>query len=63
MAQKVSRWSLTAEARFQSQASYVRFVVDKVAMGQVFPEYLRFPLSVSFYWRSIPIYSSITDAI
>jgi hypothetical protein len=27
----------------------VVFVVDKVALGQVFPEYFGFPLSVSFH--------------
>jgi hypothetical protein len=25
------------------------FVVDKVALGQVFPEYFGFPLSISFH--------------
>jgi branched-subunit amino acid transport protein len=36
MAQAVSRWPLTAEARV------VGFVVDKVALGQVFLRVLRF---------------------
>jgi hypothetical protein len=31
----------------------VGFVVDKVALGQVFPEYFGFPLSVSFHRCSI----------
>jgi hypothetical protein len=31
----------------------VGFVVDKVALGQVFSEYFGFPLSVSFHWCSI----------
>jgi hypothetical protein len=31
----------------------VGFVVDKVALGQVFPEYFGFPLSLSFHRCSI----------
>jgi hypothetical protein len=31
----------------------VGFVVDKEAMGQVFPEYFGFPLSISFHRCSI----------
>jgi hypothetical protein len=34
----------------------VRFVVDKVALGQVFLRVVRFTLSVSFHWDFIPIY-------
>jgi hypothetical protein len=41
MAQAVSRRPLTAEARVRSRAN-VGFVVDKVALGQVFPRVLRF---------------------
>jgi hypothetical protein len=32
---------------------HVRFVADKVALGQVFPQYFGFPLSISFYRYSI----------
>jgi hypothetical protein len=39
MAQAVSRRPPTVKARFRSQ---VGFVVDKVALGQVFPRVLRF---------------------
>jgi hypothetical protein len=31
----------------------VRFVVDKVALGQVFLRVVGFPLSISFHWCSI----------
>jgi hypothetical protein len=55
MAQAVSRRPPTAEARVRSRLSPCGgFVVDKVALGQVFPpEYFGFPLSVSFHWCSI----------
>jgi hypothetical protein len=42
MAQVVSRWPLTAETRVRSRSVHVEFVVDKVALGQVFPRVLRF---------------------
>jgi hypothetical protein len=42
MAQAVSRRPLNAEARVRSMVCHVRFVVDKVALGQVFPRVLRF---------------------
>jgi hypothetical protein len=48
--QAVSRRPLTAEARVRS---HVRFVVDKVALGQVFLRVRRFPLSVLFHRCSI----------
>jgi hypothetical protein len=41
MAQAVSRRPLTAEARFDFGSVHVGFVVDKVALGQVFPRVLR----------------------
>jgi hypothetical protein len=41
----------------------VGFVVDKMAQGQVFPEYFGFALSVTFHHFSIWIHSSITDAV
>jgi hypothetical protein len=42
MAQAVSRRPLTAESGFVSGSIHVRFVVDKVALGQVFLCVLRF---------------------
>jgi hypothetical protein len=49
-AQAVSRRSLTGSIPGQS----IWFVVDKVAMGQVFvPEYFGFPLSISVHRCSI----------
>jgi hypothetical protein len=48
MAQAVSRRPLTAAALVRAQVNPVRFVVDKVALGQVFLRVLRFPLSISF---------------
>jgi hypothetical protein len=39
---------------FNPRSDHVRFVVDKVALGQVFPpEYFGFPLSISFHRCSI----------
>jgi hypothetical protein len=32
---------------------HVGFVVDKVSLGQVFPQYFGFPLSISFHRSSI----------
>jgi len=50
MAQVVSRRPLTTEARVRAR---VGFVVDKVALGQVFLRVLRFsPVSISFHRRS-----------
>jgi hypothetical protein len=43
IAQAVSRWLPTAAA------SHVGFVVDKVALGQVFSEYFGFPFQFSFH--------------
>jgi hypothetical protein len=42
MAQGVSRWPLTAEAGFNHGLVHIGFVEDKVALGQVFPQALRF---------------------
>jgi hypothetical protein len=54
MAQAVSRRPLTAEARGSVPGQvYVRFVVDKVALGQVFLRVVGFPLSILFHWCSI----------
>jgi hypothetical protein len=38
---------------FDPGSVHVGFVVDKVAVGQVFPQVLRFPLSISFRGFSI----------
>jgi hypothetical protein len=54
MAQAVSRRPLTAEARGLVPGQvHVRFVVDKVALGQVFLRVVGFPLSISFDLCSI----------
>jgi hypothetical protein len=42
MAHIISRWPLTAEARFAPRSINVGFVLDKVAQGQVFLRVLRF---------------------
>jgi hypothetical protein len=49
MAQAVSRWLPTAAARVRSQVNHAGFVVDKVALGQVFSEYFGFPCQSSFH--------------
>jgi hypothetical protein len=38
---------------FDPRSVHVGFVVDKVALGQVFPEYFSFRLSISFHRCSI----------
>jgi hypothetical protein len=38
---------------FNPGSVHVGFVVDKVALGQVFPEFFSFPLSISFHRCSI----------
>jgi hypothetical protein len=54
MAQAVSRRPLTTEARGSIPGQvHVRFVVDKVALGQVFLRVVGFPLSISLHWCSI----------
>jgi hypothetical protein len=35
--------------RFEPRSDNVRFVVDKVALGQVFSKYFRFPCQFSFH--------------
>jgi hypothetical protein len=42
-AQAVSRWLPTAAARVRARVWQVGFVVDKMALGQVFSEYYGFP--------------------
>ena len=49
MAQAVSLRPPTAEARVRSRSVHAGFVVDKLALGQVFPRALRF-----FPVKSIP---------
>jgi hypothetical protein len=54
MAQAVSRRPLTTEARGSVPGQvHVKFVVDKVALGQVFPRVVGFLLSISCHWCSI----------
>jgi hypothetical protein len=49
-AQAVSRWIPTAAARGSSRGLVMwDFVVDKVALGQVFSEYFGFPCQISFH--------------
>jgi hypothetical protein len=45
IAQAVSR----RRPEFEARSSHVGCVVDKVALGQVFPEYLAFPCQLSFH--------------
>jgi hypothetical protein len=49
IAQAVSRWLPTAAAQVRVRAKHVGFVVDKVALGQVFSEYFGFPCQSSFH--------------
>jgi hypothetical protein len=49
IAQAVSRWLPTAAARVRTRVWQVGFVVDKVALGQVFSDYFGFPCQSSFH--------------
>jgi hypothetical protein len=49
IAQAVSHRVSTAAARVRARSGHVGFVVDKVALGQVFSEYFGFPCQSSFY--------------
>jgi hypothetical protein len=49
IAQAVSPWFSTAATRVRAQSSHVVFVVDKVALRQVFSEYCGFPCQTSFH--------------
>jgi hypothetical protein len=49
IAQSVSRWLPTAAARVQARLWQVGFMVDKVALGQVFSEYFGFPCQSLFH--------------
>jgi hypothetical protein len=53
MAQAVRRRPLTAEAGFVPESIHVEFLVDKVALGQVFLRVLRFsPVHISYHCHS-----------
>jgi hypothetical protein len=41
--QTASRWLSTAAAWFEPGSRHVGFMMDKVALGQVFSEYFGFP--------------------
>jgi hypothetical protein len=49
IAQAVSRWLPTAWARVRARVWQVEFVVEKVALGQVFSEYFGFPCQSLFH--------------
>jgi hypothetical protein len=53
----------TSKSRFDPRSVYMRFVVEKVALGQVFLQVLQFSLLVSFHQGSILIHSSTTNAV
>jgi hypothetical protein len=47
--QAVRLWLPTAAARVRARSGHVGFVVDKVALEQVFSEYFGFPCQSSFH--------------
>jgi hypothetical protein len=47
--QAVSRWLPTAAAWFKPESGQVVFVVNKMALGQLFSEYFCFPCQSSFH--------------
>jgi hypothetical protein len=49
IAQAVKRRLPTAATGFEPRSGHVGFVVDKVALGQVFSEYFGFPCQFSFH--------------
>jgi hypothetical protein len=49
IAQAVSRWLPTRRPVFEPGSGHVGFVVDKVALGQVFSKYSRFPCQFLFH--------------
>jgi hypothetical protein len=64
MAQAVSSRPLTMEARGSVPGQvHVRFVVDNVALGQVFLRVVGFPLSISFHWCYLELFGSTILAI
>jgi hypothetical protein len=56
MAQAVSRWPLTAEARVRARVNPCGICDGQSGTGQVFSEFFGFPLPVSFHHCSIFIY-------
>jgi hypothetical protein len=46
VAQAVSHWPLTTEARVRARSVHMGFMVDKVTLGQVFYEFFGFRLSI-----------------
>jgi hypothetical protein len=57
MAQAVSRWPLTAEARVRARVSPCWIYGSQIGTGQVFSEFFGFPCK---YHSTIAPYSSIT---
>jgi hypothetical protein len=51
IAQGVSRWFPTVAARVRTRVWQVEFVVDEVALGQMFSEYFGFPCQSSFHQK------------
>jgi hypothetical protein len=49
IAQAVSRRLPTTAARVEPRSGHMGFVVDKVALGQIFSQYFRFPCQFSFH--------------
>jgi hypothetical protein len=58
MAQAVSRWPLTAEARVRARVNPCGICGGQSGTGQVFSKYFGFPLQI--YHSTIAPYSSIT---
>jgi hypothetical protein len=51
MVQAVSRWLPTAAARVRARRWQVGFLMDKMALGQVFSEYFGFPCQSLFHQK------------
>jgi hypothetical protein len=49
VAQAVIHWLPTAAAQVRAGSGHLEFVVEKVALGQVFSEYFGFPCQSSFH--------------
>jgi hypothetical protein len=56
MAQAVSRWPLTAEARVRARVDPCGICGGQSGTGQVFSKYFGFPCKISFHHCSIFIY-------
>jgi hypothetical protein len=54
IAEAVSRWLPTAAARVRARVWQVGYVVDKMALGQVFSEYFGFPCQPHFIPSASP---------